>query len=184
MTLLRTAAIAAAVVAGSTVAASAAPLYATGAQIVQDGPRGTANDRANLANALGSELGSFFELGYGAVVDFTFAMNFTGPGSVVEVSFGNPASNPEFVQVQAGLGGVFQDVATLSNAESQLPDGGVFQLAGTFDTLRLIDQTPVTRSTGGFDVDRVSVAAIPVPAAGATLLGALGALVLFRRRKG
>lgn len=185
MNALRTTAIAAAIVAGSALAANAATmLYATDATIVTDGPRGTNDDRANIANALGSEVGDFFELGYGAVVDFTFGRLFTGPGHVLEVTFSVPPKWVESVQIQAGRGGVFTDVATISNAQAQFEPGARFDLAGAYDTLRLIDTSPVRENapTGGFDVDYVSVAAVPLPAAGLMLLGALGGLALFRRR--
>ncbi len=184
MHVLRTTAIAATLVAGSAFGAGAAPVYATDATVVVDGPRGTNNDRANLANALGDSLGDFFELGFGAVVDFTFDRFFTGPGSVVEVSFS--ANGPlESVLIQGGRGGVFTDLATVTNKApgAQSPEGAPFAFAGAYKTLRLIDQSPTGgRPTGGFDVDRISVAAIPVPAAGALMLGALGAFGLLRRR--
>ena len=184
MHALRTTATAAALVAGSAVAADAAPVYATDATIVVDGPRGTNNDRGNLSNALGESLGDFFELGLGAVVDFTFDRFFTGPGSVVEVSFS--ADGPlESVLIQGGQGGAFTDIATVTNrdAGAQSPEGAQFAFSGAYETLRLIDQTdPDGRATGGFDVDRVSVSAIPIPATGALMLGALGAFGLMRRR--
>ena len=183
MNALRTTAIAAALVAGSTVGASAVPIYATGATIVVDGPRGTANDRGNIANALGESLGDFFELGIGAVVDFTFGKPFVAPGNIVEVTFGSLTRFPESVQVQGGSGGVFTDLATLSNVGAQAPEGASFSFAGVYDTLRLIDTTTQRGSRpGGFDVDRISVSAIPLPATGAALLGGLGALLLLRRR--
>ena len=186
MHALRTTAIATALVAGSTVGAAAAPVYATDATIVVEGPRGTNNDRGNLANALGESLGDFFELGFGGVVDFTFDRFFTGPGSVVEVSFS--ATGPlEQVLIQAGRGGMFEDVATVTNKDpgAQSPEGAQFAVSGAFGTLRLIDQTPTDgRPFGGFDVDRISVSAIPLPATGGLALAALGGLWLMRRRAG
>lgn len=186
MNALRTTAIVAAVVAGSTLGANAATvLYATDAAVVVDGPRGTANDRTNIGNALGSTVGDFFELGYGGVVDFTFGKLFTGPGHVVEVTFSVPPRFPESVQIQAGRKGVFTDVAIVTNAQAQFVPGASFDLSGAYDTLRLIDTSPVRANapTGGFDVDTISVAAVPLPAAGLMLLGALGGLALFGRRK-
>ena len=184
MHALRTTAIATALVAGSAVSAHAAPVYATDATIVVDGPRGTNNDRDDLSNALGESLGDFFELGLGAVVDFSFGRVFTGPGSVVEVSF-SETGPLEQVLIQGGRDGAFTDIATITNKipGAQSPEGAQFLFSGAFETLRLIDQTPADgRETGGFDVDRISVAAIPVPAAGALMLGALGAFGLMRRR--
>ena len=183
MSLFRTTAIAAALIGGTTAGANAAIVYATDAEIVVDGPRGTGGGRANISNALGSSLGDFFELGYGATVDFVFGRNFTGPGNTVEVTFSSPPPFVESVTVQAGRGGAFTTVASLTNDGAGAPGGVSFDFDGNFDTLRLIDTSPRTRATGGFDVDRISVSTIPVPAAGAGLLAGLGALTLLRRRK-
>lgn len=182
MTTFKTVAIAALLAAGSAAGASAATLYATDATIVTDGPRGTANDRANLANTYGEGIGDFFELGFGGVVDFTFGRLFTGAGSLVEVTFGDASKFPETARIQAGRKGVFTDVATVLNGEAQPPVGALFNLTGIYDTLRVIDETAVRGKTGGFDVDRISVSAVPVPAAGALLLGALALFGLVRRR--
>lgn len=162
--------------------------YADAASIVVDGPRGTSNGRADITASLGSTLSapgapSFFELGYGAIVDFTFGGLFRDFVNISEVTFGKVASLPESVIVQLGRGGVFTTLATLSNLDSQGAAGATLTFAGRFDTVRLIDTSPVRGRTGGFDVDRIAVAAVPLPAGGMLLLGALGALALGRRRR-
>jgi hypothetical protein len=175
----------AALVALAATGASAATLYATGANIVVDGPRGTENDRDDITNAFGEADGAFFELGRFATVDFTFGQDFRGPGNIVEVTFGDVASFPESVDVfglQDGGDPVF--LATIGNLDAEDEDGATFAFNGIYDTLRLVDTSlaPNGLLRGGFDVDSIAVAAIPLPAAGLLLLGALGALGLARRR--
>ncbi|MGR3540215.1 MAG: VPLPA-CTERM sorting domain-containing protein [Hasllibacter sp.] len=164
--------------------AGAATIFATDATIEQDGPRGTANDRDNINNALGETDGTFFELGLGGIVDFTFGQLFTGPGNVVEVTFGNPAGFPESADILLGFEGVFTFLTSVPNIGAQGPGGATFDFSGTFDTVRFVDTTQTNARTGGFDIDSVSVAAVPLPAGGLLLLGALGGLGFMRRRKG
>lgn len=183
MKTLKTTALAAALVAGSAMAAQAVTVFATEATIVEDGPRGP-GARADIENALGPTDGAFFELGFGATVDFTFGVDFFSSATVTEVSFGNPAALGEAATVFVGTGGVFTEIGTVSAVDAQAP-GQTIAVPGTFDTLRLTDISPITggRTAGGFDVDSVSVSAIPLPAAGAGLLAGLGALTLLRRRR-
>jgi hypothetical protein len=174
-------------------AASASVIFANGAAIIVDGPRGTADNRDNLANALGNTPGTFFELGYGGVVDFYFARDFRGPGTVVEITNGNRDTWLEGVIVQVGMtvGGVFTPGPTALPNPLLNTGNGIFTFAGgPFNTVRLTDITltlPPTngnsRPTGGFDVATISVSAIPLPAAGFLLIGALGGLALLRRRQ-
>lgn len=183
---MRTTLLAALAVLGLGAAAQAAPvIYATGASIVTDGPRGTANDRDDIANAFGAPDGSFFELGYRGVVDFVFGQRFRGPGALFEITFGNVAAFPEAVRVLVGNAAdpaSFTQVALLSNLAATQPGGATFDVPGVFDTVRLIDASPRRGRTGGWDVDSIAVAAVPLPAAGGLLLAGLGALALRRRR--
>lgn len=172
---------------------SAATINATSAKIISDGPRGTLNDRDNLANALGATDGKFFELGYDAIVDFYFGQSFIGAGRVVEITNGSRDSWLEGVIVQVGMtvNGIFTLGTTASPNPLLNTANGAFTFAGgPFNTVRLTDITqdlPATAGnrgpTGGFDVDSISVAAVPIPAAGLLLIGALGGLVALRRRK-
>jgi hypothetical protein len=187
--------LAAAAICGMTggAAQAATMVYATDAQIIVPGDRGTANDRDNIANAFGAADGKFFELGYDAVVDFYFDRDFQGPaGRVVEITFGNAQSWLEGVRIEFGntVNGVFTLLATATPNPLLNTGNGLFSFSGgPFNTVRLTDVTcripggQCKGSSGGFDVDSISVAAVPVPAAGLLLLSAVGAAAALRRRK-
>jgi hypothetical protein len=51
-----------------------------------------------------------------------------------------------------------------------------------YNRLRLVDNSPVVAGRDGWDIDAISVAAVPLPAAGLLLLAGLGGLAAFRRR--
>jgi hypothetical protein len=122
-------------------AASAATLYATSAEIITDGPRGTADVRDNIDNAFGDADGAFFEPGYGAVVEFQFGtpsgQPFQGPGNLIEITFNNNADWIEAVLIEVGMKGdagsfvaaepnPFINTATFGNP--------AFTFDGVFDT--------------------------------------------------
>lgn len=152
---------------------------------------------------------TFYELDLGGTIDFTFAPEvFTGPGSIIEVTFGGDAGRlnwDEYVAIEVGFDGAFEAVspAVLSNSA----DGAlIFTFDGIFDTLRVTDVTldfvnfdDINKSlgdgdgrilssfgfteAGGFDIAEVAVSAVPLPA-GFLLLGtALGGFAAVRRRK-
>jgi hypothetical protein len=186
-------AVASALSIGTALPVAATTLHATSAMIVVDGPRGTANDRDDITNSYGAADGAFFELGYGAVVDFYFGANFISGGAIIEVTGGNRDSWLEAVIIQVGttVGGVFTQLATASPNPFFNNGPGTFTFAGgSFDTIRLIDVTLTlppgpgnSGPTGGFDVDSISVSPVPLPAGGLLLIGALGGLAALRRRK-
>lgn len=149
--------------------------------------RGTSNDRDNGLNSLGATDGDFFEVGLGETVEFSFGTLFTSPGTVVEVTFGNPANHPESANIFVGLASDANSFVAINEnpiLNSGAQNGFSFTFAGgPFDTLRIVDTTTTSASTGGFDIDSIQVAAIPLPA-GMLLLGsALAGLGALRRRK-
>ena len=153
--------------------------------------RGTANNRDNPLNALGSSDGSFFELGFGSSADFTFGTRFDTSVSVFEITFGSVPGWPESVEVLAGDGGTFTLVGVLTNSAAQ--GGGALSLAGlgTFDTIRLVDGSPLSSTgqsdglgaLGGFDVDAVRISPVPIPAAMWLFGSALIGVMAIARRK-
>lgn len=177
------------------ITAQAATIFASSLEIITDGPRGTSNDRDNQNNAFGAADGSFFELGYGAVVEFQFGtptgQSFFGPGSVVEVTNGNADNWPEAVKIEVGMKGDASSFVTALPNPFTNTGSNSFTFSGIFDTIRLTDMTlalfgtsPSTQSDGGgFDVDSIGVSPVPVPAAGLLLLTALGGAAALRRRR-
>ena len=122
---------------------------------------------------------------------------FFGPGSLIEITFNNDPNWKEAVRIQVGMKGDENSFITAEPnpfVNTSTAGNPVFSFKGIFDTVRLTDLTmalfgndPNNASTrlptGGFDVDSISVSAVPLPAAGFLLVGALGGLAALRRRR-
>lgn len=149
--------------------------------------RGTANDRDNPANALGSNTSDFFEIGFGSYVDLKFGSVFTSPGTLIEVTNGTVSNWPESVDIYVGNdgdAGSFFMVGSLDNTAAQNPGGEFTFAGGPFDTVRLVDtSTFPTSGSGGWDIAAVRVSAVPVPAALPLLVAGIGAFGFIARRK-
>ena len=149
-----------------------------------------AADRSDPGYALGSPDGKFYSLGLGGTLTLGFnnAPFHTADVSVFEVTFGGGAASghreaAEVFAVNSDTGD-FWSLGILNNVNGSNTVRGQ---AGSFDQIRLVDVSKSffegTRTTDGFDVDSVSIAPVPVPAAGVLMLAGLGGLAALRRRK-
>ena len=149
--------------------------------------RGTDNDRANALNALGAGDGKFFEIGLIGDVIFTFGGLIASPGSVIEVTNGNRANYLEEAMIYVGMIGNPSSWMSVSPAkiDNQSATTAFTFAGGPFDAVKFVHTGAAQGSTGGFDIDsvRVSLAPVPLPAAGMLLLGALGGLSFMRRKQ-
>lgn len=133
-----------------------------------------------VANALGAADGVFYELGRGGEIVLTFGTLFTSPGKVWEVTFGSTQNHPESADLFGSVDGTnYVSIGSIDNTTAK--GGGVFTFTGKFNYLKFADTTTFAGSNG-FDIDSVSVAAVPVPAAGLLLGGALAGFAALRRR--
>ena len=152
--------------------------------------------RSDLGNALGasdayqsgSVYGGFYSLGIGGSAVFGFGTNFGAPGSVVEVTAGSRSSHLERITVEAFniMTSVWEFVGLIDNqGPTSLTLAVSLNLApgAAYSHLRLTDTSPVVQGRDGWDIDSISVSAVPLPAAGFLLIGALGGLAALRRRK-
>lgn len=148
----------------------------------------TDDDRQNSANAVDGDSSTFYSLGLGGslLVSFSQIVGDIMPGaiSVFEVTFNRMVGHDEAADVFAVDGdGNESLLGRITNAV-----GGNSVVANMpFRQLRLVDVTksefPNTTSFDGYDVAQISVAPVPLPAAGLMLLGGLGGLAALRRRK-
>ena len=78
----------------------------------------------------------------------------------------------------------FTLLGTVRNAAGSTDAGASLTFTeGPFRYLALVDRSAPGSGRDGWDIDAVSVAAVPLPAAGLFLLGALGGIAALRRRK-
>ena len=170
---------------------------------------GTGNPTNFGADALGAPDGNFVSLGNGGELVLSFGTPFFGPGAIFEITNGCGASQnggqggtcsnwPEQVEVlvsdTADSGFVSQGLVK-NGGTTTAPKTTTFSITGgPFTFVKLIDKTadlpwtgtgadPRFASNSGFDVDAISVSAIPLPAAAWLLLGGLGAMGLVGRKR-
>jgi len=167
--------------------------------------------RDDAGNALGApdQVGvqqqGFFSLGLGQAAVFGFGNTFRKKATAFEVTFvcSNPVNGTckqaEIADVYAfngsynpfnGAFGVtdltfagFSLVGEVRNGDGSTDDGATITIGGPFTYLALVDRSPGGTGRDGWDVDALRVTAVPVPAAGLLLIGALGGLAFWRRRK-
>jgi hypothetical protein len=173
------------VASASASSASASTTYAT---LVDYNPVGTiAADRSVPSNALGPSDGLFLSLGLTGSAVFSFGTDFTGPSAVVEVTNGNRSDYVETAQVWGGTSynsdtNSLTGFTLLGVIDNSLPTA-ILAFTGIYKFLAIVD-TSSGAGRDGFDIDSVSVSAVPLPA-GAALLGSGVVFLGFlgRRRK-
>lgn len=148
----------------------------------------TANDRKNAENALGEADGAFYAMGLGGQLTVGFDAKSFAPGARVtinEVTFNGPQKSNHFEAVD--VYSVFDGVDTFIDRIINTAQSTTLLVAQGFEYIRLVDVTQAefasTTSFDGFDVESISIAAVPVPAAGFMLMAGLGGLAAFGRRR-
>jgi hypothetical protein len=186
-------------------AASITPEYADCDPNVSNiGSTGTCSGDANRTDAsrinFGDGDGFFYSLGLstnGSISDLVLRINpsFTGPATVVEVT--NPGTNhleaaDVFVATEDASGGYDANsnifLQRITNNGSSGGSVSTIDFTGTFQFLVFRDASlfefSSTGSTDGFDIDAISVSAVPLPASGLMMLGiAAGIGYVGRRRR-
>jgi hypothetical protein len=156
-------------------------------------PSAPTTGRDIIDNAFSTGDGAFYSLGFGGVAVFDFGAILSGSISVLETTFNcalvgdSCVNHPESVQLFVGASYVsgsfdltgFTSLGEFGNGVGQ---AGFSVDATGFRYVALIDTSVVgAGSFDGFDIDAVSVAPIPLPAANWLLLSALGGVALLSR---
>ncbi|MFZ3584582.1 VPLPA-CTERM sorting domain-containing protein [Loktanella sp. DJP18] len=189
-----------AVMGGATAASAATLAYAQTATTLSGGSfTDTAcntGSRSDLCNVLGAPDGDFvggigngfFSMKNTDQVVLTFGTSFAGSIYIYEVTGGNVNNNVEglnFTLIAQDFGGnqvagVFNNMGTKVSGTTARYEIEFASTGGPFTSLIVQDNSG---TADGFDLDAIAVSAVPVPAAGLLLLGALGGLGAMRRRK-
>lgn len=182
------------ILAVSTAAANAATYYADNVVSVKPGicaasaSNCAANNRKNVMNAVDMDDSTFYAMGLGGEITVSFALPlFTEAQKVsaFEITFNRVIGHDEAAAVYSVLAGVPTFLGNITNFTGE----DTLLAAKDFDSIKLVDISktlfPKTTSFDGFDLSalKVSVAPVPLPAAGALLLAGLGGLAALRRRK-
>jgi hypothetical protein len=147
------------------------------------------NDRNNTDNAKGPTDGLFYSLGLGGSAVFGFAQDVFPGGTIsaFEITFNRNSDHDEAAEVYT-LDSAFNVVQSLGTVLNSPNGVGSVYASMAFSYIRLVDVTEtffagMSSSYDGYDVDSISVAPIPLPAAGTLLLAGLGGFAALRRRK-
>ncbi|MGB4827936.1 MAG: VPLPA-CTERM sorting domain-containing protein [Paracoccaceae bacterium] len=106
-----------------------------------------------------------------------------GQSYTLTFDYGNNKNSNAVEQLTFGIDGNTWVIDIAGAIPSFLTASFSFVFSGGSDTLFFADTGPTPGDAGGPIIDNISVAAVPVPAAGFLLLGALGGLAGLRRRR-
>ena len=154
----------------------------------------SSGSRDDADAALGAPDGEFFEIPEYQSVIASFGQEFSGPGSIYEITFGSVANWPEAVKIDVifdtdGIGNEAEadwttvNPGSITNLSAQ--GGALFDFTGTFNYMRITDLAGSPTDGQGFDIDAIGVSPVGVPepasAVGLLLFGVFGAKTLAGR---
>ncbi|WP_187429609.1 hypothetical protein ROLI_024850 [Roseobacter fucihabitans] len=160
--------------------------------------------RSVVTNLTDGDVDTFYSLGIGGSLTASIAPQLIAGASLIEVTFNNTPSFPESAQVYLGidtsgilLGELFNfasgvsstsangaSIITAPNTPSTGRTSFVIDLGvNSGSALTFVDTTSGTGNKDGFDIAELSIAAVPLPAAGLLLLAGIGGLAAVGRRK-
>lgn len=167
---------------GTAGAAAAAPVYPV--SVVSANQPGTVaanrSDPTVLFDAY-TDGDQFYSLGLGGDLVLMFSEVVSGLGEIVEVTF-KIGGYFESVDIFVSTSETFADPAVASISNQNAQDGISFLVSEAFQYIKLVDTSDVRLGRDGFDVAEISFTAVPVPAAGLLLGGALFGFGALRRR--
>ncbi len=170
---------AAAALALAATGAQAATIHATSVDEYNEGAGIHDPARRITANALGAPDGKFLSLGLGGDATFSFGVNFGSPGAVFEITYGKRDGHVE----TADVFGILHGAETFLGAIINDTGISILTFSGYYEALKVVDTSPVVAGRDGFDIDSIRVTAVPLPAGGLLLAGALGGFAALRRRR-
>lgn len=168
--------------AGMAGVASAATVYPISVVSVDSNGTVLASDRSDPAAAWDGDTSTFYSLGVGGSIVLDFGIGgVTVPGSVTEVTY-RPDGYYEAVYIYVS------DTLDFSEpAVGYVTNQGDLTTTLSFSTdsfryVKLVDNSSRGYNRDGFDLAEISFSAVPVPAAGLLLGGALLGFGAVRRR--